>query len=99
MIPHSMKKLAKVIRRNLIADLVLIGAFVRSYPGRPLYRLGENILVRIPLFNRIYVQVRHISETIFSQRETMFNEVAPWITRETALGPVEPPPPSQERND
>lgn len=59
----------------VVIVIVLIGAFVRSYLGRPLYRLGEKVLVRIPLFNSIYVQVRHISETIFSQRETMFNEV------------------------
>ncbi len=55
--------------------LFLIGFFVRSYFGRRLYRLAERILVRIPVFNKIYIQVRHISETIFSQRQTMFKEV------------------------
>lgn len=56
--------------------LFLIGFFVRSFFGRRLYGLAERVLVRIPVFNRIYVQVRHISETIFAQRETMFHEVA-----------------------
>lgn len=55
--------------------LFLIGFFVRSYFGRRLYRLAERVLVRIPVFNKIYIQVRHISETIFAQRQTMFKEV------------------------
>lgn len=55
--------------------LFLVGFFVRSFFGRKLYRIGEKVLTRIPVFNRIYVQVRHISETIFAQRETMFKEV------------------------
>ncbi len=55
--------------------LFLVGFFVRSFFGRKLYRIGEKILTRIPVFNRIYIQVRHISETLFSQRETMFKEV------------------------
>ncbi len=55
--------------------LFLLGFFVRSFFGRKLYRLGERILTRIPVFNKIYIQVRHISEAIFSQRETMFKEV------------------------
>ncbi len=71
----------KVILSQVIAVLLvfvalfLIGFFVRSYFGRRLYRLAERLLGRIPVFNKIYVQVRHISETIFSQRQTMFKEV------------------------
>lgn len=56
--------------------LFLLGFFVRSFFGRRLYGLAERILVRIPVFNRIYVHVRHISEAVFAQRETMFKQVA-----------------------
>lgn len=59
----------------LLILLFLVGFFVRSFIGRRLYRIGEKILVRIPVFNKIYIQVRHISETIFAQRQTMFKEV------------------------
>jgi uncharacterized membrane protein len=59
----------------VLAALFLIGFFVRSYFGRRLYSLAERILGRIPVFNKIYLQIRYISETIFAQRETMFNEV------------------------
>ena len=59
----------------VLLALFLLGFFVRSYFGRRLYRIAERVLVRIPVFNKIYVQVRHISETIFAQRQTMFKEV------------------------
>lgn len=59
----------------VLIALFLIGFFVRSYFGRRLYRLAERVLVRIPVFNKIYIQVRHVSETIFAQRQTMFQEV------------------------
>jgi uncharacterized membrane protein len=59
----------------LLVLLFFVGFFVRSFIGRRLYRVAEKVLVRIPVFNKIYVQVRHISETIFSQRQTMFKEV------------------------
>ncbi len=59
----------------LVLALFLIGFFVRSFFGRRLYGLAERILISIPVINKIYIQVRHVSETIFSQRETMFQEV------------------------
>jgi len=59
----------------VIICIAAVGFFVRSFLGRRLYKLAEKILVKIPVFNKIYIQVRHISETIFSQRQTMFQEV------------------------
>ncbi len=59
----------------VLLALFLIGFFVRSFFGRRLYGLAERVLISIPVINKIYIQVRHVSETIFSQRETMFQEV------------------------
>ena len=59
----------------VLLGLFFLGFFVRSFLGRRLYGLAEKVLIRIPVFNKIYLQIRHISETIFAQRETMFNEV------------------------
>ena len=59
----------------VLAALFFIGFFVRSYFGRRLYAIGERVLGRIPVFNKIYIHVRQLSETIFSQRQTMFKEV------------------------
>ncbi len=81
--PHSLQDktawftLSQVIAVILVLGvLFLIGFFVRSFFGRRLYALAERVLVRIPVFNRIYVHVRRISETVFAQRETMFKQVA-----------------------
>ncbi len=55
--------------------LFLVGFFVRSFFGKKIYSFGEKILVRIPIFNKIYIQVRHISEAIIAKRDNMFKEV------------------------
>lgn len=55
--------------------LFLLGFFVRSLFGKQLYRLGELILERIPVINKIYIWVRQISEAFLAQRQTLFKEV------------------------
>ena len=55
--------------------LFLLGFFVRSFLGKRLYGLAEMLLGRIPVFNKIYLWVRQISEGIFAQRQTLFQEV------------------------
>jgi uncharacterized membrane protein len=55
--------------------LFLIGFFVRSFFGRRLYQLGEKVLERIPVINKIYIWVRQISEAFLAQRQTLFKEV------------------------
>ncbi len=55
--------------------LCLIGFFVRSFLGKQVYRLAEKVVERIPLFNKIYIWVRQISEAFLAQRQTLFKEV------------------------
>jgi uncharacterized membrane protein len=55
--------------------LFLLGFFVRSFFGKRLYNLGEQILGRIPVFNKIYIWVRQIGEAFVAQRQTLFKEV------------------------
>ncbi len=62
----------------LLAVLVvfyLVGVLVRSFLGRRLYALGDRILTRIPVVKRVYLLTRQISESVFTQRETLFKEV------------------------
>jgi uncharacterized membrane protein len=59
----------------VLALCLAIGFFARSFLGRRLYRIGDYLLARMPVINRIYVQVRHMSEVLISQRETLFQEV------------------------
>ena len=59
----------------VLAALFLIGFFTRSFLGNRLYRLGERLIERIPVINRIYVWVRQISDVLFAQRQALFSEV------------------------
>jgi len=60
---------------GLIVVFYLIGLFMRNILGRRLYRLGEAILVRIPIIKSVYRPVRQVSASLFTQRKTLFREV------------------------
>jgi uncharacterized membrane protein len=53
----------------------VIGLLARNFLGRRLYQLGDRVLARIPFIRNIYVSVRQISASLFTQRKTLFKEV------------------------
>jgi len=59
----------------IVILLYAVGLMTRNFFGRKLYQLGDKILMRIPLVKGIYVSVRQISESLFTQRKTLFKEV------------------------
>lgn len=59
----------------ILCIFFLVGLFVRNFFGRQLYRLGDKILSKIPVIKSIYISVRQISESLFTQRKTLFKEV------------------------
>ncbi len=59
----------------VIVVLFFIGLLVRNVLGRRIYRLGDTILGRIPLVNRIYIGLRQVIESLLAQRQTLFQEV------------------------
>ena len=70
------KLLAQILALVMaVMVLFLIGFFVRSFLGKRLYHLGEKVLGRIPVFNKIYLWVRQIAEGILAQRQTLFQNV------------------------
>lgn len=58
-----------------LAILFVTGLVFRNFLGRRVYNLLDKILERIPFINRVYLFVRHVSESILTQKETMFQEV------------------------
>lgn len=61
----------------LILVLVIIffvGLLVRNILGKRIYRLGDRLISRIPLINRVYVAIRQIITSLFQQRKTMFQD-------------------------
>lgn len=59
----------------VLALLFSIGVIFRNILGRRLYHLLDRVLENTPVINRIYTFVRTVSESILSQKETMFREV------------------------
>lgn len=59
----------------MIVATFLIGWLARSLLGRHLIKLGDMVLERIPLFNRIYVTLRQISRSVLSEQSDMFSAV------------------------
>jgi uncharacterized membrane protein len=64
-----------VILVAMIIATLLIGWLARTLIGRHLIKLSDMILERIPLFNRIYVVLRQISQSVLSEKSEMFSEV------------------------
>lgn len=59
----------------VLMGFYLVGVLVRSFLGRRFYALSDRLLTRIPLVKRVYLLTRKISESVFTQRETLFKEV------------------------
>ena len=59
----------------LLAVLFCAGLLARNVAGRRIYDLGDKLLARVPMLNKIYVWMRQISETFLDQSGGMFKEV------------------------
>ncbi len=55
--------------------IFIIGLFTRNIAGRKLVRLGEAILVKIPVFKNIYVGAKQVIETIGASSSRAFSKV------------------------
>lgn len=55
--------------------LFCIGVIFRNILGRRVYSLLDRIMENTPVINKVYTFVRTVSESILSQKETMFREV------------------------
>lgn len=54
--------------------LLITGTIARHYAGRKLFALGDYIVTRIPLANRIYIAIREISEAFLSEKAEVFKK-------------------------
>ena len=58
----------------IIALLILTGILARNYFGKKFIAMGDYILTRIPLMNRVYIAIREISEAILSEKREVFKK-------------------------
>jgi uncharacterized membrane protein len=78
--PHLLKEYPALLFQAAALVLVIVmfffvGLFVRNFIGHKLYRLGDMVLGRIPIFNKIYLSIRQISEALVDQSQSLFKEV------------------------
>ena len=59
----------------IVLAFYFVGLLTRNMLGKRLYQMGDRVLARIPFIKGIYVSVRQISESLFTQRKTLFKEV------------------------
>lgn len=59
----------------VVALLFMAGLLARNVAGKRLYDLGDRLLARVPVINKLYVSIRQISETLLDQSGGMFKEV------------------------
>jgi uncharacterized membrane protein len=59
----------------VVVLLFLIGLLARNFVGKRLYQLGDAVLRRVPVLNKIYISVRQISEALLDQSQYLFKEV------------------------
>lgn len=58
-----------------LAILIVIGIFAKIVFIRKIFTLGEKLLIRIPLFRKIYISIKQISNGILGKEITIFNKV------------------------
>ncbi|MFW6006443.1 MAG: DUF502 domain-containing protein [Halanaerobiales bacterium] len=71
-----------ILNRNIpgigviLTIIIILGAgiFATNIIGRKIIQIGENILIKIPLFNNIYVSVKRILEGFLSHKKETFKK-------------------------
>ena len=58
-----------------LALICLVGIAARHYAGRKLIEFGENILLRVPLLNKIYLALKQINEAFATSKKSAFKTV------------------------
>ena len=61
---------------TIVMLIVLAGMLARNYFGNKLLSLGNQMLARIPIINRIYITLQQISQAFFSERSEVFKKSA-----------------------
>ena len=61
---------------SLLLIILFVGALASNFLGKRLLGFSEGVLAKIPLFNKIYLSVKGISDAILKKRKGPFNGVA-----------------------
>ena len=59
---------------SVILIIMIAGIIARNYFGKKLLKLGDTIVTKIPLINRIYAAIQQISKAFFSEKREVFKK-------------------------
>ena len=59
---------------SVILIILLVGLIARNYFGKKFIALGDTIVTKIPLINRIYLAIQQISKAFFSEQREVFKK-------------------------
>ena len=59
---------------SVILLILITGMIARNYFGKKVIKVGEDIMTRIPLINRIYLAIQQIGNAFFSEKREVFKK-------------------------
>jgi len=59
---------------SIILLILLTGFFARNYVGKKILSIGDNIVSKIPIINRIYIAIQQISQAFLSEKSEVFEK-------------------------
>ena len=59
---------------SIVLLILLTGFFARNYVGRKVLSMGDNLVSKIPIINRIYVAIQQISQAFLSEKSVVFEK-------------------------
>ncbi|UCE19524.1 MAG: DUF502 domain-containing protein [Gemmatimonadota bacterium] len=59
---------------TLVLLIIFTGMLTRNFVGKKFIELGDNIMIRIPIFNRIYTAVQQISQAFLTEKRSVFRK-------------------------
>lgn len=58
----------------LILLIIVVGLIARNYIGKQIIALGDKIVTRIPIINRIYITIQQISQAFLGEHREVFKK-------------------------
>lgn len=59
---------------SIVLFILLTGFLARNYIGRKVITLGDMVVARIPLINRVYIAIKQISLAFLSEKREVFKQ-------------------------
>ncbi len=59
----------------LVCLIALLGAITKFYIGNRLLAFGNRLLIKIPIFNKIYTSIKQVVKAVFGQKKRIFKKV------------------------